>query len=268
MACQVPVTGMEYTIIPDGNPYDPDLNPGAPSWCPPPGSMEPYTWTTVGFDGNTAAIPVGGFNIQSRYRLVNYSPAVPGVPDPITGLPGPGTEESYTYTYPSWELISQTLTLTNRSNAFENPSDNFYGAPPGVYGTAVSGIKGGEKYVYVGVFDQTITNYIERLEPYDSTPVRNKVVPTEPYDPDNNIYPIDTLTFFKPDPRSIVTLNYKMVTLYEYAGGTRSDTINIIHNVFQSINNWGEEVNTLVDRAHFTQGRIPVKGGADIYVER
>jgi len=261
MAFTPPETGFEYTIVPDGNPPIPPTPPPIPpSWWPAPGSQPPYEWDSVQFSGNADPIVLNGYRIFLKYRVVTYQPGNPGLPGDIG--------DNYTYEYPPWELRSQKLELLNRpkDTVFSTPdSEALFVADPGDYGSAVAGIKNGSEYGYPGVFDKTKTAYIERLQPYTSTPV-DGVVPVEPYDEDRGIYPIDTLTEYSPDTRPSVTLRYKLTTDYEVYNRKGSESVEILHTVYQRINNWGGVVTRIVDRAYFTHGRRPIAPSGDFYV--
>ena len=266
-----PKNKFEHTIVPDGNPW-PDGGDGAPQWYPEPGSQEPYYWGDVAFDSSVSPIVLGNDHILSRYRKVTLIPGVPIDPDPDPIGPGPNpfrdpTQDDYSYSYPPFEIISQSLTCVNRDveDIFETQvGDELYTAAPGNYTfSCKSGIKPGAAYVYPGVFNRTEVAYIERLEDFDSTPIKNQQVPTLPYDEENFIFPIDTLTQFKPDTRKTVRLVYRLFTVLKVEGNTISDEVYIYHNVHQNINNWSGAVKRYVDRAYFTKGRRVYKDLGD-----
>ena len=189
-----PVTGLEYTLVPDGTPTGPQIGDNAS--YPFPGSQTPYSWTgvTVGY---STSPPLNGYRVQTRYKvatLIPGTPSNPGNPDAVPPVPASeGTDPSYTYSYPGWTLISQTLTCSNRAvdtpgNPFESNAGNQYITPtPGAVaagGAVTSGITDGMKYDYFKTFDETVIDHIEALQPYDSVPVEDKRVPTIPYEPD------------------------------------------------------------------------------------
>lgn len=250
-----PQPGLEYTVIQDGNIWVPD--PIKPEPPPPPGSLAPYTWASVIFK-NAEPIELNGFKIKAKYRTVTFIPGNPGLPGDLG--------DRYEYEYPDWKLVEQKLKLSNRPEGSvftTNTGNELFTAEPGKYGEkhgeAVAGITDGTEYGYPGVFNKTKTAYIERLEPYDSTPVYDKVVPSQPYDEDKGIYPIDTLTQYHPDTRDSVWIEYELSTKFEYQNKTYNEKVGIRQLVYQKINNWGGVVQQIVERAYFTHGRIPLK---------
>jgi len=254
-----PVTGMEYTIVPDGNVL-PLENPTDTRW---PGSDIPYTWgsSNIGWE---LCVPITGYRVEARYKVVTptTTPAV-GLPGSPTYVPATTT---YTIGYPSWELISQELTCTSHpvgdtGNPFQQEQPYLI-ATPGIYGPetnpAVAGFIDGSCYDYFKVFDQSESAYLERLGPYDSTPIENDRIPTEPYDAISEIYPIDAVTKFIPDMRESVTVTYSLTTSYKTATTEVTDTISISHTVTQNVFDWSAQVQSLRSRSHFYNGHRPV----------
>ena len=254
MSITIPTSGMEYTIVPDGNILTPPS--GGTTY---PGSDVPYAWVSTDISYGDC-VQLNNYRINARYRLVNTTITPP---TGTIGQPGynPGGT-SYTITYPAWELISQTLTSTSHADSTPgNPfqqSSPYLTATPGTYGTAVAGFVDGSCYDYFKVFDQSESGYLEANGPFDSTPIENEAIPTTPYNPPTE-YPIDALTKFIPDTRESVTVNYQLETVYEFFGVEYTSTINITHVVTQSTDNWSSQVKTLVDHSYFAHGVVPQK---------
>lgn len=234
MSIAIPTTGMEYTIIPDGNVLGVTY----------PGSDLPYTWSPFNIS-YAECVPLSGYTIQARYRVVD--------PELII-------------TYPIWNLVSQTLTCTSHAivtpgNPFQQ-DDGLYVATPGVFGPvvpAVAGITDGSCYDYFKIFDESESGYLERLGPYDSTPIENSLIPTTPYDEAQGIYPIDALTKFIPDTRQAVVVTYELTTTYNLGFDDTTDVINISHTVTQSTDDWSAQVKSLRSKSYFYQGARPSK---------
>lgn len=238
---------MEYTIVPDGNVL------GATY----PGSDFPYTWASI-IIGWGSCVPITGYQIQSRYRVV-----VPTTTPPV-GVPGdpgytPG-ETTYAISYPDWELVSQELTCDSHGegNPFQQENGLFV-ATPGTYGTAIAGITNNTCYDYFKVFDESESGYIERLSPYDSQPTAAQAPPDEPYDPsaDPPLYPIDAMTQFKPDGRRVVNVMYSLTTTYTLGVDTFTDIAVITHPVEQTVINYGDRLKNLIDKSYFAHGITP-----------
>lgn len=221
---------LQYLITPD---YDPDSSISS-KWAD----------TTIGF---TTPVSLTGHTIGVRYREG----------DEVDG-----------YTYPTWYLISQTLTPNSPHNS-PNPyttelGTELYTVPSGTYiGTFQNaGITDGTAYSYVKVFDQTQASYIPRLSSFDSVPIDGQIVPIEPYNPPTE-YPIDALTRFNPDTRSFVTISYTLTTTWSSLSPTDSSptvsSITLSQDVYQSTNNWSSVVQQYVDRTHFKHGSRPSK---------
>jgi len=243
----IPTTGLEYVLTPDGT-----LPLGSF-----PGSQTPYSWTSTDISYNSC-VPLTGFRVNTRYRVVVEEPPVP-----------PALTPTYDITYPNWTLVSQTLTCTSHpANNPGNPLQQlnpFIIPTPGQYGPyenpSVSGIVDGSCYDYFSVFDQSQSGYIEALSSYDSEPIENTYIPTTPYDESVTppLYPIDALTKFIPDTRESVTATYQLTTVYNTGLSDITDTINIIHIVTQSTTDWSAQVRTLVDRTYYGNGIFPSK---------
>ena len=249
----IPTTGLEYVISPDGT----------AALGTHEGSQTPYSWSSTNIS-YASCVSLSGFRIYTRYRTV--TPVV----TPPTGTPGqpgylPGGT-TYTVGYPSWELVSQSLTCTSHADASPgNPfqQDNpYFTSDPGIYGPyespATSGLVDGTCYDYFKVFDQSRSGYLEANGPFDSTPIENEAIPTTPYNPPTE-YPIDALTKFVPDTRESVSVTYKLDTVYELLGIEYTDTINVTHVVTQSTDDWSAQVQSLRSRSYFYNGYRPEK---------
>ena len=252
MATQIPTTGIEYTIVPDGN--LPDDTYTGPTY---PGSDIPYTFVSTDISYNSC-VPINGYRINMRYRLVSENPIPP------TGTPGdPGYDPGgieYVIGYPSWEIVSQTLVCTSHpDNPFQQDNPLFV-TPPGDASAATAGIVDGSCYGYFDVFDESSSGYLEPQGPYDSTPIEDEVVPSEPYDPDNDIYPIDALTEFVPDTRPSVTVTFELYTKFKIFGSDveQEETATIFHTVTQNTDDWSAQVKSLVERSYFYHGFTPL----------
>lgn len=250
MSITIPTTGMEYTMVPDGNILGLTY----------PGSDLPYTWGSTNISW-ASCVPITGYQILARFRVVTP------VTTPPTGTPGqPGYDPggtSYSVSYPAWELVSQELTCTTHAdsspgNPFQQDNGLFV-ADPGVYGTAIAGIVDGTCYDYFKVFDESASGYIEPLSPYTSEPVEDESIPTTPYDPSANppLYPIDALTKFVPDTRESVVVGYSLSTTYNLGSGDITDVVSVFHTVTQTTDDWSAQVQSLVDRSYYANGIIP-----------
>ena len=265
----IPVTGLEYTLVPDGTPLGSDLGTDG---YPYPGSQTPYSFSgvTISYDSSPA---LNDYRIQTKFRVVSYVPAVPSSPGSGTqGQPGyvPPTAAAdayYTYVYPEWNIVSQTLTCTSHAtatpgNPFEqNVGDELFGASAGTYllTPAEAGITNGKKYDYFKVFDQTQIDYIPRLSNYNAGIVENEKVPTTPYNPSANPpeYPTDTVTAFVPDERESVTVSYSLTTVYSYLDTQFTDTITFTQTVNQNVGDWKTVIKQLIERSNYKHNITP-----------
>jgi len=228
------------------------------------GSQTPYSWSSTNISW-ASCVQLSGFRILTRYRVVTpvVTPPV-GTPGQPGYVPG-GT--TYTVGYPSWNVVSQSLTSTSHATATPgNPfqQDNpYFTTDPGVYGPyespATSGIVDGSCYDYFKVFDQSSSGYLEALGDYNSQPIDDSYIPTVPYDPSAEppLYPIDALTQFIPDTREAVTVSYQLTTVYNLGGNDVSETVTFTHTVTQSTDNWSAQVKSLVERSYYYNGIVP-----------
>ena len=234
------MNGIEFLVTPSG------ANPGEV-----PGE-ESYSWQSTRI-GVPEPRPLNNFRVSFRYY---ENTAQPGMPE-IRG-------------YPGFTLISNSLTAVSPDSDLytTETGDELFDAPEEAYGPnayAVAGITDGTAYAYTKVFDQTnfriIETYPERYIPPEAPPaidgsVQVDVIPLEPYDPDNNIYPFEAVTAYNPDPRNFVTVTYniKATVRAPLTGIEYSDEINITQQVTQSINDWSKACVLYVERGAYTNG--------------
>ncbi len=263
-----PTTGLEYTIVPDGTPLGEQI--GANASYPYPGSQTPYSFTGTAIGYGDDAPPLNGYRILTRYKVVNLipgTPANPGNPNAVPPVPATdGTDPSYTYTYPAWTLISQTMTCSNRAvetpgNPFiTNDGNEYISATPGPVapaGVISSGITDGMKYDYFKVFDEADFAHIPPLEPYNSEPIENVRIPQIPYEPaaDPPLFPVDAITSFVPDEREQVTLTYTLTTVW--SGGT--DVITVSQVVTQNQKDWKKILKEALRKTYYYHDLNPWK---------
>lgn len=112
-------------------------------------------------------------------------------------------------------------------------------------------------YIYSLVFDRSDFRYVERMSggtqgTYQGEISINPVgwFPEQPLDRDRDIYPMDTITKFKPDNREFVSINYTATLVTSLASGTAS----ILHDVYQPTSDWGGLMNQLLDITYFKNG--------------
>jgi len=283
----IPTTGLEYTLSPDGTPTGAEIG-GPNSAYPYPGSQTPYSWSdvTISYDSSPA---LNGYRVQTRYKTAVLTPAVPEVPSspgnpsavpPVPANPGsPAVDAFYTYVYPEWHLVSQTLTCTSHAtetpgNPFEtNLGNEYLLAPNAVYGPLTtapssSGITDGKKYDYFKVFDQTQIDHIAALSAYNAPPLDNQKVPTSPYAPSATPpeYPIDTVTSFVPDERESVVVSYSLTTVWNlnvdsgdanYNDADFTDTITFTQTVNQNVGDWKGILKQMINRSYYNHNLTP-----------
>jgi len=261
MSIAIPTTGIEYTIVPDGNVLTPSA--GGQVY---PGSDEPYTWSSTNIS-YASCVPINGYEVQMKYRIVTPTTTLPvGTPGQPGYIPGSTT---YTIGYGLLEVISQTLTCVSHAVATPgNPMqqlDPYFTSAPGTYSTVTVGLVDGSCYDYFKVFDQGGSGYLERLGPYNSTPISGQVIPSTPYDPSNDIYPIDALTEFVRDYRESGNVTYELSTTYRsgttiggVTGPEVTETITINHTVTQNTDDWSAQVQSLRSNSHFYHGYRPL----------
>lgn len=207
----------------------------------PPGT-DPveYSWETV-IIGINSPDPLNGFRVQCR---------------PFIDLPQGGV------THPAWELIDQTITISLPECGVE-----VFGGTPGSYlGGEYSegGIVDGTGYIYTETFTQSNFWYLRAYSgsTFDEFVGEEEAVngfPDEPYDPDNDVYPMDTVTRFSPDDRAEIVVQFDVTTTYRQSflgtpGGEETETISIFQTVRQPNNNWAAQLKALLERCYFYHG--------------
>ena len=112
-------------------------------------------------------------------------------------------------------------------------------------------------YIYVRVFDRAEFRYVSRHSPGTQSQYTGDIdvkitgwFPTEPYDEDRNIYPMDSVTSVVPDDREKVTVAYTATIATSLAGGS----ITIYQDVYPPTSNWANLIEDLLDRCYFTHG--------------
>lgn len=112
-------------------------------------------------------------------------------------------------------------------------------------------------YIYSLVFDRSDFRYVPRMSggtqgTYQGEVNLNAVgwFPQTPLDRDRDIYPMDTITKFKPDNREFVSINYTATLTTSVITGSAS----IIQDVYQPTSNWGSLMNELLDMTYFKNG--------------
>jgi hypothetical protein len=218
----------------------------------PPGlALNSWADTPIGVPDPTI---LNNFRAQVRY----YEDTT----DPTTGLS--------TRTYPGFIVVSQTLNAVSPNGGDLFHEGETYPASPtftatgtvAINGYATAGITDGAAYAYSKVFDQTEFRIIEidyippKAPPAVDGSVEVDNIPTEPYDPSNDIYPYDAITNYNPDPRNAVTVTYTLSTTYSLSvgGPTATDQINIIQIVTQTIDDWSDACKDYVSKGAFTNG--------------
>jgi hypothetical protein len=181
-------------------------------------------------------------------------------------------DPTFERTYPNFNLTNATFTLsvqgapTDRNPFFTStkaeslfvPVDGVYGGQAGALsGYATAGIIDASKYVYTKVFNLAEFDFIPRLSPANQAIVRpsNGVFPNTPNDPANNIYPINTVTKFAPDPRRQVLITYSYSFTYAIGSGTTATTgITIEQFVSQPIEDYGPTIKALLADSYYGRG--------------
>ena len=203
----------------------------------PPGTdpVDPpeYSWeeVVVGING---VDPLSGFRFSSRAY--------------VETPPGPRV-------YVPWTLIEQTVTPS-----LPDMGTELFTAPPGDYSSAVpaeGGIVDGTGYTYTRVFTKADFWYLPAFSGGYRDGFTGEIeaedgnFPDEPYDPDNNIYPLDAVTRFHPDDRESVVVSYEVTTRYIMTGVELTDTMTIYQEVRQPNNNWGALLRSLIRKTYF-----------------
>lgn len=237
-------------------------------------SNDTDTETEYYFNGITlnvaASIILNGYTVSVRYYVETE------IANPDYDPDDPDSQETIIEkTYPNWLLNSSTFTVsaqgapTDRAVFFTTTNAESLFAPvQGVYGSdstatgwvatsAVAGIDDGSQYIYTKVFNQSQFNFIPRLSPSNQEFVSpdNGVFPTVPNDPANNIYPVNTITAYAPDPRRQVLLTYSFS--FNYDAGSEDDQttgITIEQFVTQPLDNAGSTLRAMLADSYYGRG--------------
>ena len=236
-----PISGLEYTSIPGSGT-----------------SLTPLT-----LDIGTYVLNGYRFGVRYFYEV-----------DDPTFTEGDITEETPTAprvrTYPQWWLNSQTLAVTavegspNPRQVFDtNTGSELFTVPSGgPYGPEYqyAGITNGTEYVYVNIFNELNLKYIPRLSPASQGPVDVGVTgfPNSPYDPANNVYPIDSVTACSADPRETITISYTLTTNYRLAADTNSASYShsqvFTHVINNGLTDTSSLLKTMLQQSYYTYG--------------
>ena len=213
--------------------------------------------------------PSGAEEGSTEYKWTNTPIGVPE-PNPLNNFRVSfryyEEDEFLTKSYPGFTSVSNVLTavLPDSDLYTTETGDELFSAPNVAYpldAYAVAGITDGTAYAYSKVFDQTLFRLIEigyvppQAPPAEDGSVKVDVIPLEPYDPDNNLYPYETLNAYNPDSRNFVTVTYNFkVSLTSTFGIPVNDEINITQVVTQTVDDWSASCKYYVGRAAYTNG--------------
>ena len=212
--------------------------------------------------------PSGAEEGSTEYKWSNTPIGVPE-PNPLNNFRVSfryyEEDEFLTKSYPGFTSVSNVLTavLPDSDLYTTETGDELFSAPNVAYPAdayAVAGITDGTAYAYSKVFDQTLFRILERdYIPPEAPPavdgtVKVDVIPEEPYDPDNDLYPYEAINNYNPDPRNFVTVTYNFKATVTSAGIQYSDEINITQRVTQSITDWSKACKYYVGRASYSNG--------------
>ena len=125
------------------------------------------------------------------------------------------------------------------------------GIPPDDRKRYVSG------YIYPLIFNRCNFKYVPRMSGGTQDTYRGEIdiiqtgwFPQLPYDEDNNIYPMDSVTKFKPDDREMIPVVYTATLSTSIVAGSCT----IIQDVYQPTYNWGQLLRELLATCYFTNG--------------
>ena len=257
------------------------LNDDLPAYCATflvgkTWTSTPFTFNTVGFGSDPEPISLSDFNVGVRYydteTIIPYSPGPSGVP-----AEGPPT---VTRTYADFIIANQTIEMINASSPepirdlfdIQPNSENFYVVLPGRYpgstteqGVIVpppyqyAGIVNGSKYLYGSCFNDADINYIPRLTPGLQGAV-DQVYKTSPFNESEGIYPINTLTAYKPDERESISITYRLTTEYHAVGGpTQTSVIEISQTVTQVVDtDYSDKIQEALRLSYYTNGEFNI----------
>ena len=217
------------------------------------------------FNGVTIALAssfeLNGYTVSGRY----YVDTETVNPDPD---PDPDAPPYITRTYPGFNLVSSTFTVTAEGAPADRPifltttnAESLFtpsAGAVGVNGYATAGITDGSKYIYTKVFNLSEFDFIPRLAPSSQGVVRpdNGVFPNaaEINDPANGIYPVNTVTAFAPDGRRQVLLTYTYTIVYNLGAGDLTATVSIEQYANQNISDFGPTLEALLANSYYGHG--------------
>jgi hypothetical protein len=181
------------------------------------------------------------------------------------------------FVWPSWEITKQTISISTAdcgTQGYVSAPKKYIGGPQGIPGpySDPAGIVNGTGYIYVKTFDETEFFYLPAFsgdgvkEDFTGEIEVEKDFPYEPYNPDKHIYPMDTITRFRPDERESVTITYTIKTDYKISAavgpqgiggpavsGTLTNTMTQVVTQ-EHHKDWGPQLEALLDRCYFTAG--------------
>lgn len=112
-------------------------------------------------------------------------------------------------------------------------------------------------YIYSLVFDRSDFRYVPRMSGGTQGTYQGEVnidtvgwFPQSPLDRDRDIYPMDTITKFKPDNREFVSIVYGATLTSDIISGSAT----IVQDVYQPTSDWGSLMNQLLDMTYFKNG--------------
>lgn len=204
-------------------------------------------------------------SVASSTELTGYSVSARYYVDTETENPDPPGDPIFVRTYPDWNLVSATFTVSAEGaptdrNLFltSTNAESLYAPTAGTYGTAIAGITDGSKYIYTKVFDQSEFDFIPRLSPPTQGIIRpdNGEFPNaaEINDPANGIYPIDTITAFAPDGRRQILLTYTYSFVYNVGASDITTGITIEQYVSQPVTDFGPTLKALLENSYYGHG--------------
>lgn len=112
-------------------------------------------------------------------------------------------------------------------------------------------------YIYSLVFDRSDFKYVPRLSGGTQGTYQGEVsidvtgwFPDSPYDPERDIYPMDSVTAVKPDDRELVSITYTVTLTTDLYTGSCT----IVQDVYQPTSSWGDLINQLLQQTYFYWG--------------
>ena len=246
----VPTFGFDIFMT-KGTDHIVNLNPTPPE----EGEEEttpPYTptWNSVQLDISGGEPSLDGY----RYQM-QYWESVAGAPDPEGNI-------TYTKIYPTWNIVSQTITKSSPSRQvfFTDTGNETFPTPPenGISLSSVGGITDGTKYSYLLVFDQAEVEWLPRCSTYSQPFITKGTPPDTVIDPSlpSPKYPMDSLGAFVPDPRESVTISYTVETVYSLVenGPSFSHTFVIKQTCTQNPELSADKLDAMLNKCYFTHG--------------